>query len=183
MDRRPVFVLTTAKNCIGCTIFKREWNSLNKELLKQGRVKVVTIEVPTTQSKPDPKRYHKDLSRFIGWFPTMSLFPGDRWNDHSSELIGIVKNGKIVPPKTVNGKLIPEHIDTVGTVDKASLSKRDILNWVNYTLDRDRIFTRSKNNHDRDNIVILNSGEPVHYKKIRVPTAGHYAKFKPSKVE
>jgi len=164
---KPVFVLITAKTCGACMNFKkRTWDSLKKEL--EGKVQIVTIELPTTQSKPDPQKYHKDLSRFIGWFPTMSLFPSDRWFDPNSELIGIVKNGKLVPP---SGNT-PEHVKIIGTID---LSKEDILRWVDYTLANDKIFTR-------------NNGNKVSNKRysngnFMVPTAAYYSKFRSSKVE
>ena len=173
MSSKPVFVLITAKTCPGCVIFKKNtWDDLKKDLEKQNKVQIVTIEVPTTQSKPDPNKYHKDLSRFIGWFPTFILFPADRWNNPKSELIGIVKNGKLVPPGTnKDGKYIPEMVEPVGKFNPSD--KNDTLKWVDYTISNDKIFTR--------NDKIINSQFPNG--KFMVPTAAHYAKFKPSKVE
>ena len=186
MDTRPVFVLTTAKTCPGCHAFKRNtWDSLKEELEKQGKVQVVTIEVEKTNDKPDPVKYHKDLSRFIGWFPTMAIFPASRWFNHKSELIGIVKNGKLVPPGTnENGQFMPEHLEIVG---KMNLSKDDILNWVDYTVKQD-MFNRNEPVHNNNNNKIeqkenkiINNKAPDG--KFIVPTAAYYAKFRPSKVE
>ena len=178
MDPRPVFVLITAKTCPACHGFKnRIWNDLHNELVKRGQVQVVTIDVPTTQSKPDPTKYHKDLPRFIGWFPTMGLYPADKWYDQKSDLIGIVKNGKLVPPgKNEAGNFAPEHIEPVGNID---LSKEDVLKWVDYTLANDKIFTRNQvgSGNNTDNKTRLHNGKMI------VPTSGYYTKFKPSKVE
>lgn len=156
MDPRPVFVLLTAKTCPACHNFKRKvWPSLEETLKKDGRVQIVEIEVPTTRSKPDPVKYHKDLARFIGWFPTMSLYPAERWYDHSSELIGIIKNGKIVPPGTNDeGNQVPEHAEPHG---KINLTEEDTIKWVNYHLnDPDGMFVRlsrqsNNNNNPRNN--------------------------------
>lgn len=187
MDNRPVFVLLTAKTCGACHRFKNTiWDDLKKELERQGKVQIVTIDVPTTTSKPDPTKYHKSLHRFIGWWPTMSLFPADRWYNHNSELVGIVKNGKLVPPKEVvdkdgKKKTIPEHVEPV--VGKFNLSKEDILRWIDYTLSNDRIFTRN-----RRNPVPVQSHQPQsyqpprHQKKLKVPTLASYHKFQPSSV-
>lgn len=191
MDRRPVFVLIIAKTCPACHGFKkRTWDSLRRELEKRKQVQIVTIEVPTTQSKPDPSKYHKDLQRFIGWFPTMGLYPADRWNNPKSELIGVIKNGKIVPPgNNDEGKFLPEHVEPVGDIN---LSEEDVLKWIDYTLTKHRIFTRnnSENNgpgKNPSNIMVTNNGKVINGKfpngKFMVPTAGYYAKFKPSKVE
>ncbi len=195
-DLRPVFVLMTAKTCHACHGFKkRTWDDLRRELEKRGKVKIVTIEVPTTQSKPDPKKYHKDLSRFIGWFPTMSLFPADRWYNHNSELVGIIKNGKIVPPgNDENGNFLPEHVEMIE--GKVNLSKDDILKWVDYTLTKDRIFNRnhgsgyydeSGKSHKHPNIMLTDNGKVINGRfpdgKFMVPTAAYYAKFQPSRVK
>lgn len=179
MDR-PVFVLLTAVSCPGCMNFKANvWPSLKASLVRGNRVQIVEIEIADTRSKPDPIKYHKDFGRFIGWFPTMSLFPADRWFNHSSDLIGIIKNGKIVPPsKNVDGKIIPEHVEQVGTMN---LSENDILKWVDYTLDNpEGMFKINPNNFkktDTTPVMKLNDG------KIKVPTRGYYATFERSKVE
>lgn len=175
-DKRPVFVLVTAKTCPGCVAFKRNtWDSLKTQLEKDGKVQIVTVEVPTTISKPDPVKYHKELGRFIQWFPTIALFPADRWYNHNSELIGIVKNGKMVPPGTdKEGNFVPEHIEMVG---EPNFSKDELLGWVDYTISKDRIFSSTPTN----NKTIINKTFPNG--NFMVPTASYYAKFKPSKVE
>jgi len=189
---RPVFVLLTATTCPACVNFKnRVWSNLKSELESRGRVQIIEIEVPDTRSKPDPNKYHKDLARFVGWFPTMSLYPADRWFDRKSDLIGIIKNGKIVPPSKdpETGKTIPEHVEMVGSVN---LSKDDILKWVDYTLDNPEGFFKLANSSSKSEKVIENNNsEKKELKnviknsegKVMVPTRGHYAKFEKSKVE
>lgn len=181
---RPVFVLLTAVTCPACVNFKSKvWASLKNELEKQGRVQIIEIEVPDTKSKPDPNKYHKDLSRFIGWFPTMSLYPADKWFDRKSDLIGIIKNGKIVPPSKdpETGRNIPEHVEMVG---KVNLSEDDIIKWVNYTLDNPEGFFKLNSNVQTNIIpkterVIIKNSEG----KMMMPTRGTNVKFEKSKVE
>jgi len=189
MDARPVFVLITADTCPGCVAFKRNtWESLKEQLEKDGKVQIVTIEVPTTTSKPDTEKYHKDLPRFIGWFPNMILFPADRWNNFNSELIGIVKNGKLVPPGTSSdGKFIPEHIEMVGKID---MSKDSILQWVDYTISKEKMFARKEhvNNNTNSNNQNSNNQNRILNNKfpdgnLMVPTFKTYEKFRPSKVD
>jgi len=188
MDSRPVFVLLTAKTCPACHNFKRKvWPSLKESLKKDNQVQIVEIEVPTTNSKPNPVKYHKQLSRFIGWFPTMSLYPAERWFNQSSDLIGIIKNGKIVPPGTDDkGKSYPEHVEPIG---KINLTEDDTIKWVNYHLnDTDGMFVRlskQSNNTSQNKMLTKNAKSIGRFPdgKFMVPTAGYYAKFEPSKVE
>jgi len=190
MDKRPVFVLLTANGCPGCINFKQNvWPSLKPELEKDGRVQIVEIEVPDTKSKPDPVKYHKDFGRFVGWFPTMSLYPADRWYNHSSELYGIIKNGKIVPPSKneETGKMIPEHVEPVG---KINLSKEDILKWMEFTLTNPSGMFKFPKNAQNEKSSEKSSEksvlEPIaktNNGKIMVPTRGYYAKFVKSQVE
>jgi len=189
MDTRPVFALITSKKCPACHSFKnRVWKALKTDLLRTGKVQVIEVEVPDNQSKPDPQKYHKDLARFIGWFPTMSLHPADKWYSKSEDLIGIIKNGRIVPPTSDK----PEHIEMVS---KMNLSKEDILKWVDYTLTNDRIFTRQDSNRamsyqpsattEGDNIMITDNGKVLNGQysnsgRIKIPTAAY---FKHSRVK
>ena len=190
---KPVFVLFTATTCPGCIHFKSKvWPHLKSTLEERGRVQIVEVEVSTPMDKPDPSVYHKDLSRFIGFFPSMALFPADRWFDPTSELIGIVKNGKLVPPsKDDHGRLVPEHVEIIG---KVSSSEDDILKWVDFTLDNPNgFFTRNQNKtqtdktqtdktqkNDENVLKNLKRGANGNY---MIPTAGHYNRFMPSHTE
>lgn len=158
---KPVFVLTTAADCPGCVAFKTKvWPKLKEILARDDKVEIVHIELETTRSKPDPTKYHKDFARFVAWFPTMSLFPADRWHDRSSELIGVVKNGKFYPPtKKEDGTIVPEKLEPYGDIN---MSGPDILKWVDYTITNDPIFLRNN-------------------KKISVPTAAS-VRFRHSRI-
>ena len=199
MNSKPVFVLLTATTCPGCVNFKAKvWPSLKEELIKDNKVQVVHIEVPTTGSKPDPTKYHPELSRFIGWFPTMFLFPADRWNNHSSQLIGIVKNGKIVPPGVNDqGTQIPEHVEPMVQIN---VSKEDTIKWIDFTINNpDGMFQRGShfgktNNVHKEEVIKTadvvpknKTGETAMEKlpngNYKIPTAGYYARFERSRVE
>lgn len=185
-DTRPVFVLFTASTCPGCIHFKSQiWPHLRQTLEEKGRVQIIQIEVPTPAHKPDPSMYHKDLGRFVGFFPSVALFPADRFFDPTSELIGIIKNGKMVPPsKDANGRLIPEKIEIIG---KFGLSEGDVLKWVDYTLDNpDGFFSQtsqtsqSKKQNSENELKNMKRGTNGKY---MVPTAGHYNRLTPSRFD
>ena len=199
-DNRPVFVLLTATTCSACVGFKANvLPSLLEALQRQNKVQVVTIEVPDTRTKPDSNKYHPGLSRFIGWFPMMALVPASRWFNHSSELVGIVKNGKMVPPtQDENGNTIPEHIEIVGRVN---MSEEDIMNWINFTINnpegmfqrlasepviysvRNSVSTNTNTNNTNTNNTNTTNIQKTSDGKYKVPTSGYYAKFKPSKAK
>jgi len=160
---KPVFVLTTSKLCGGCIKFKNNtWPSLKEELIKQGRVQIVEIDLPTLNmniNKAHLDKHHKDMSRFIGWFPTMSLFKASDFYNQDNELFGVIKNGQIT------GNENSERVIQVGNAN--DLSKKSILDWVNVALNNDPLFARGQSNDLK-----LVEG------KYKVPTSGHY--FKPS---
>ena len=162
MNQKPVFVLITAEVCSACQHFKNNiWFDLKKELENQGKVKIVTINLPTLNSKPDTTKYHPDLKRYVGWFPTMSLFPASSWYNKSSELKGVIKDGQIIPSfYDENGQFKSEHVEK----GKIILSKDSVLNWIDNTI---KNFKTQKSNT----------------LKYNVPTSGYYSKFKHSKVK
>lgn len=159
MEYKPILTLIMAKTCGACQNFKkRVWPSLKNELEREGKVNIVEIELPTTGSTPSDK-YHKDLKKYIGWFPTLSLFPASSWNNRSSDLKGIIKDGVITPSGVKNE----------GNID---LSKKSILAWVNKTVNNPLF-----KSNDSPDIVLTDNGRPI--KSYKVPTYGHL-KFKDS---
>jgi len=128
---KPVFVLLMAKTCGHCANFKsKRWPSIKEELLKDGKVDIVEIELETQTTKP-PSKYHPDLHKYIGWFPSMFLFNGDSWNNHNSELKGIIKNGKLTDDGVKNVKSGGKIVD---------YSQESILAWVDSNLNQNPIF-------------------------------------------
>lgn len=159
MDSRPVFVLISAETCPACIKFKaKTWPALKDQLIKDGKVKVEEITLDQTTSRPDPVKYHKSLYKYIGWFPTIILFPAENWNNHDIPLQGVIKNGKLTP----NG------VDMVGEIN---FSKADILKWVDASLKHDIFHSKSQDQHQKHQkhqkpkIVIVGD-------KMTVPTAG-----------
>jgi len=165
MDSKPVFVLIMAKTCGACQNFKRRiWSTLKKELIESDKVDIVEIEVPTTASAPSTTKYHKDLRKFIGWFPTMSLFTGYSWNNPASTLKGIIKNGKMVNNR-------------VETIGKPDFSKNSVLEWIYNNLSTNEMFKQS------NDIIITHNKEQQNTKEFyTIPTYGQYIKFKESKL-
>lgn len=155
---KPVFVLLMAETCAHCANFKnKRWPSIKEELVKQNEVDIVELELETQTTKPSNK-YHPDLSKYIGWFPTMFLFNGDSWNNHNSELKGVIKNGKL----TNNGV---ENVKSGGKL--VDYSQESIISWVNKNLSQNLIFnSESYGNAD----------------KIYIPTAGS-VRFRQERLE
>ena len=119
--------------------------------------KVVEINLPTTGSKPDTVNYPKDLRRFIGWFPTMILFPASSWYNNigadTEELIGLIKHGKIIPATDTK----PEEVEQV---DKnMDLSEGGILKWIDG--EEAELIARSKTVNKSIPKIVLTDGNNV----------------------
>ena len=172
MNYNPVFVLVMAKTCGACQNFKRRiWPNLKQELERLNKVDIVEIELSSTNSVVSNTTYHPELKKFIGWFPTILLFTGDSWNNKSSKLEGIVKNGKL----NNNG---------VEFVGKPDFSKQSVLEWLNENLNQNALFKNS------NSIIITENGRTIDKGFIplkdtdnnyRVPTYGQI-KFTESKL-
>lgn len=192
---KPIFLLVTAANCDFCIKFKQNvWdikNGLKSKLEKKGDVQIVQIDLPTTGSSPSKTEYHKDLYKFIQWFPTIMLFPSSLWYNHNSKLEGEVMGGKIV-----------KDIVEFDKDAKLSYTELPILDWMNKTLTTSNIF---KNNllsttKDKPTIILTNGNnvigttnntinndnnrneQYVNGKRI-VPTYGSYIKFRSSHIK
>jgi hypothetical protein len=181
MSRKPIFVLVTAEDCGYCTILKeRIWSTLRAKILKQNKVDIVEIHLPSRSAQINTNIYPRDLKRFIGWFPTMILFPRSSWYNNigkdGEDLIGIIKNGKIAPATETT----PEKFIQVGEID---FSEESVLNWIN--AEEQGLISRSEPvsnvkpaytgiGYDERDIVLINS-EKTKPKPIQVPTSGSYA--------
>ena len=91
MSNPPIiFVIVTAGNCGGCSVFKSKHRvPLLKKLRSSNRIRVVEISVPTTVT-PLPDKYHPDLKNKCRWFPYFALFSAASWNDRNAKLDGVI---------------------------------------------------------------------------------------------
>lgn len=98
MDQRPVLLVATSKTCPHCIDFHKFWPDVKQDLLRENKIRVKEISVPTNNSPIDTTGYPKDILRFIGWYPSVSLYKGDVWNQAENKggpLSGLVYNGKL----------------------------------------------------------------------------------------
>lgn len=91
MSDRVVFVFIAAKQCGGCIRFKQNfWDNTEKELAKINNLIVKKVEV-TKPGDPLPMIEHKDLAKFVSWYPTFVLIPQRYFS--KDRLEGLVFNG------------------------------------------------------------------------------------------
>jgi hypothetical protein len=162
MNRKPVLVVMTSEACGHCANFKRNvLPYLERDLREDGRVKLITIDLPQLTSKPSREEYHPELRNYLGWFPTMSLFTPDTWYDRRSKLKGVLKDGKLIQ---MHGTVKP----VMGT---PNISKNSIMEWVDKTLKEHPYFGNnpSNPNHNNNDMIIV----PTHSS----------AKFQPGRVK
>lgn len=118
-----VYVLITSLLCGACRTFKSNvWPTLSKKLENDQDIKIIQLEVPTIQLAPNTTfgDYHKDLYKFVGWFPTMMMFRKDRFEDLNTPLEGVVMYGK-----PINGIMIMD--------GRPIYQETNILNWIDKT--------------------------------------------------
>jgi hypothetical protein len=72
---------------------------------------------------PRNEQYHPDLEKFIGWYPSLMIFPASLWYDHKSSLDGEVFNGMMTENRIA---FLP---------DSQPLKTDSILGWVNKALE------------------------------------------------
>lgn len=91
MSDRVVFIFVAAKQCGGCIRFNQNyWDNVEKELAKVNNLVVRKVEV-NRPGDPLPVTEHKDLSKFVSWYPTFILVPQRSFA--KDRLEGLVFNG------------------------------------------------------------------------------------------
>lgn len=91
-DTRPVFCFISSKTCSHCTTFRHgqkdekgniirqpEWPKVRKALEDTKLVRIVDIDLPNMNTKPDPK-YPSELGGLLGWFPMFLLVDSKSWD-------------------------------------------------------------------------------------------------------
>lgn len=125
-DTRPVFVMVTAQNCGYCKALHERWAPIQKALLALGTVRIKELNIPDMRySKVYEQGYPVDMQRYVSWYPTALLFPGDNWNEVMSKkattLRGRIMNGKVEAP----GRPVS---------DQYSITADGITSWIKDTL-------------------------------------------------
>lgn len=143
---KSIIVLVTAKTCFYCEKFKKDiWNNVKTYIQKKNKSKILHIELQNTSSLPSIINYHPELSSFIGWFPTLLLFPIKLWKNYKSNLKGSVYNGEFV-----NTNLNKENKNKIKLKDNGKFDYNSIVNWYDNNLNNNIIFRES---HNYKNIV------------------------------
>jgi hypothetical protein len=111
---KATLVFTSAKTCPACINFANVWPEIKKKLASPN-LEIVEISLANTGSQIDAK-YPKNLSRYVKWYPTFSLFRSDTWKEALSNsgidypLGGYVFNGDFDQKGVLNmrNKFIPD---------------------------------------------------------------------------
>ena len=145
-NNKHILVLVTSKSCHYCKKFKPGiWKSLQNKFEKYPNLKVVEIELETNNSQPSQIEYHPDLNKFIGWFPTLMLFPQNLWKNYKTTLQGKVFNGEFVFDKKLNK-------DVIAYVSRnENFTELSILTWYNTIIKKDPLFNNNNNNNNNNN--------------------------------
>ena len=128
----PILVVITAEGCPACSLFLSQiWPDLRTRI---NSLNVQTLSIDSSQLY----QFRKDLQNFIGWYPTLLMFPQSSWKDTSQDLSGSVYGGYYDPiekqPKLGNFSLsademyewIQDNIDTAPVQRPKPRSKRQL---------------------------------------------------------
>lgn len=108
-----------AERCPGCVKFKENhYSNMVQELSKMGGVKFIPVHVMSPGDQV-PAGHHKDLQRFVSWWPSFALFSSANYDNKNSRLDGVVFNG-----------VINKDTGTVSHSPKHPLTSGGVLNWV-----------------------------------------------------
>jgi hypothetical protein len=87
MESSPVLVIVTAEGCPACaSFFANIWPELRQKI-QSFNVQVLLV------SSSQLGQFRRDLSSFVGWFPTLLMFSPSAWNNISKTLQGSVYGG------------------------------------------------------------------------------------------
>lgn len=164
-DARPVIVLITAKTCSHCHTFRSKvWSDLKPRLETDGRLRIVEIDLETTESKPSTD-HPQDLRRFIRWFPMLLVASGSSWN-HAK------KNPTAKLQATVfSGQVNGDHV----TYQPGPPANRDtVFSWLEDELKNPGFVAVAQ----RPKVVFTNDGRPLGAQRPIdvVPTVGSVCK-------
>lgn len=183
---KNIFLLVTAGDCFHCNGFKKNvWPNLKSKLDKRNDIQIIHIELPLLSSTISKTEYHRDLSKFIKWYPTIMLFPSSLWNNFNSKLEGEVMNGKFV-----------KDVIEFDKESKIGYTEISIIDWINKTLSTNSLFKSNfYGSKDKQTIILTNGnnvlgttyGNNLNMNQIDnkniIPTYGSYIKFKSSRLK
>lgn len=152
---KPVLVLVMSKMCGACQNFKAKMlPELEKELKKDPRFRFIILDFPNMAIPLDKsgKEFHPNLRNFIEFFPTFLLFPGNLWDDPSSNLKGVAKHELKKNP----------NID---------YSKSSLNSWIEDTLKRDPLFNDDSSTFKTKNDMIPTVGTHNLFRSMKAKTS------------
>ena len=136
-----IFFVVTSSQCTHCRYYKSKYRlKVNRLIKKLKNVKIIEKDISVLLKNRD--KYHNDLLKFIGWYPSFMLFKESSWNDHNNPLFGLVMAGILK-----DGKIRYD--------DKSefNLDPNFIINWIKSSI----IKLRNRNNSDKN--LIFYKGE------------------------
>lgn len=91
MTENAVFIFVSAGNCGGCIRFKQHfWERTKAELAKIAGLRIVDMPINKLGDSLPPDA-HRDLPRFVSWYPTFILVSKSSYD--KAKLEGVVFNG------------------------------------------------------------------------------------------
>jgi len=102
LTSKPVLIVVTAENCGFCKKLHQRWTPIRESIQSLGTVQLKELNVPHFGADVAKQGYPKDMQRYVTWYPTVLLFPGDNWDKvtkgKESKLYGRIMNGEVGNP-------------------------------------------------------------------------------------
>lgn len=130
MTENAIFIFVSAGNCGGCVRFKQHfWERTKSELAKIAGLRVLDMPIAKLGDSLPPDT-HRDLSRFVAWYPTFILV--NKASYDKSKLEGIVFNG-------VEGK---SKWELAPVAQRRATDDVSVVSWVKEQLANNPIFKK-----------------------------------------
>ena len=130
MSEKAVFIFVSAGNCGGCIRFKKDfWDKTKVDLSKIPGLHVSEVAVLKIGDSLPPNA-HKDLVRFVSWYPTFILVSKASYD--KGKLEGVVFNG--VENKT-KWELVP-------LAQRKPTDQATVVSWVKQELADNSLFKK-----------------------------------------
>ena len=125
-------MFVSAGNCGGCIRFKQNfWDKTKAELAKISGLRVVDLAI-NKLGDPLPPDTHRDLSRFVAWYPTFILI--SKASYEKARLEGVVFNGSENPQQ--------KKWELVAPAQRRAIDDVALVGWVKEQLATNSLFKR-----------------------------------------
>lgn len=131
MENRHALILITADDCGHCKSLKKEWPSIEPNILSISSIRIIQIPLSSMSSSIDISRYPRGLKKYKRWFPMLLLVPSQNWNAAISHLGDEVE----LDAEIMNGVFRGGKSEIEGAV---AMTSDNIINWIERSLKKEK---------------------------------------------